>query len=107
MNANNLPLPVFSPAEIPFGQWFDNRNTASDAPVAENHAQNPAPLPDHFLSLPMAVEDLGRLPIYGSLDLIPDATGAVDALGFPVSNPVVNVYDASNVDMDGYLDVYL
>ncbi|KAJ7504460.1 hypothetical protein B0H11DRAFT_1982465 [Mycena galericulata] len=91
MNAYNLPLPSFPPDVIPPGQWCASSNDSKDAPdalVAVDQAQNFEPWPDHLLSLPMAVEDLGRLPIYGSLEsssemdfldkIIPDApTGTV------------------------------
>ncbi|KAJ7097008.1 hypothetical protein C8R43DRAFT_1049066 [Mycena crocata] len=58
MNASNLPLPP----EVPAASGLDQ--------IALANAE-PASWPDELLSLPMAVEDLDRLPIYGSLSAMP------------------------------------
>ncbi|KAJ7782338.1 hypothetical protein DFH07DRAFT_790295 [Mycena maculata] len=115
MNAHNLPLPTFPPLDIPFGQWCADPGSHKPLTVPEQNANNLDSWPEHFLTLPMAVEDLGRLPIYGSLefpdmnldkfipDSIPTTTEAVD--GFPVSN----LYDPSNPShtSDEMMDSYL
>jgi hypothetical protein len=65
MNASNLPLP---PVPLP-GTHLDNwiRSSHAHKPSVEPHryAQNA----ESFIPLPMAVEDLGRLPIYDSFDV--------------------------------------
>ncbi|KAJ7121320.1 hypothetical protein C8R43DRAFT_1076762 [Mycena crocata] len=62
MNASNLPLPVLS------SEGFLDRkigNATSRIPFAE-----PESSPDHIFTLPMGADNLGRLPIYDSLDSV-------------------------------------
>ncbi|KAJ7623275.1 hypothetical protein FB45DRAFT_100696 [Roridomyces roridus] len=59
----NIPLPAFPPSDLPPGQWIANGHEPKNVAYAE-----PPVLPDHVSSLPMAVEDLGRMPLYESLD---------------------------------------
>lgn len=91
MAAYNIPLPAFPPCDLPAGQWSANdvhpRTAGNDARKSASGAEeegvlNPESWPDYFAPLPMAAEDLGRLPLYGSLDfsdsnildqLIPDS----------------------------------
>ncbi|KAJ7141277.1 fungal-specific transcription factor domain-containing protein [Mycena epipterygia] len=123
MNASNLPLPPVPLAEDHLDHWL--RKPTSGISGLE---PDPESWPDHLLSLPMAVEDLGRLPIYGSLDFsemdvldkfVPEATAAADSLPLnQLSLPFSNIYTGSNLpgscdpesevmDMDGYLSHWI
>ncbi|KAJ7151807.1 hypothetical protein C8R43DRAFT_950980 [Mycena crocata] len=122
LNASNLPLPVLA------SDGFLDRSTAN--------ANNPVPTVEpesSIFSLPMGADDLGRLPIYDSLDsggmdfldesiadfpqVNADRTGPVDALlnmghsadagadVYSASNgPAAETYaDLGDVEMSGYL----
>ncbi|KAJ7141352.1 hypothetical protein C8R44DRAFT_763249 [Mycena epipterygia] len=127
MNASNLPLPPVPLVQDRLNPWL--HKSTSGISVSDHLRPEPESWPDHFLSLPMAVEDLGRLPIYGSLEFsemdipdnfLPEATVATDSLtlnqpGFPFSNLYAgsngNVYDPASgnemIDFDGYLSHWI
>ncbi|KAJ7685586.1 hypothetical protein DFH06DRAFT_1358159 [Mycena polygramma] len=72
MNASNLPLP---PTSLPDYALISSNNdhslysaTVPSGPSAPAPGPNSGSWPVNSLSLPMAVEDLGSLPIYESLD---------------------------------------
>ncbi|KAJ7467196.1 fungal-specific transcription factor domain-containing protein [Mycena latifolia] len=125
LNGSNLPFPPVASPEVPLTPWIGNSSEGkptSDIPL-DGRAQNPELWPEHFFSLPMAVEDLGRRPIYGSLDsmemdkYIADSTpanmtaGAVHSLPWNSGYPVFSALGSSlqpvmlsnNVDLDTYL----
>ncbi|KAJ7090091.1 fungal-specific transcription factor domain-containing protein [Mycena epipterygia] len=122
MNAKSLPLPPVPLVDDSLDQWF--RKPTSGPPAADPS------WPDHLLSLPTTVEDLGRLPIYGSLEFpemdvldkfLPAATATesslpLDQLSFPFSklynsSNLPGSYDAASgheiIDIDGYLSHWI
>ncbi|KAJ6508088.1 fungal-specific transcription factor domain-containing protein [Mycena vulgaris] len=137
MSVNKLPLPPVTPPEIPLDQLIGNfpgLESVSELHIDDGYAQNPGleSWPGNFLSLPLAVEDLSRLPIYGTLDLseidvldkiIPDLPPAintsetVDSQPWNLDYPVYtgsNLYGFSRdsalnneMDMDPYLSYWM
>lgn len=103
---SKLPLP---PVEPPSTQWIDNPRGvkhASGIPDFEGRTEDPESYPEDLFYLPMVVEDLGRLPIYGSIessemDILDRITpidildGSADPLSsgmdFPVSSTEMNL----------------
>ncbi|KAJ7661669.1 fungal-specific transcription factor domain-containing protein [Mycena rosella] len=133
LTTSNLPVPSDEGLSAPWISKSYNRKPVPEIQVADLRAQNPELWPEHFFSLPMAAEDLGCLPIYGSLEstemdmdifekFVPDITAAatvtsVDSLqlsstmGYPVLDYSSNVpgpsYDPHAMDMDPYLSHWM
>ncbi|KAF7363845.1 Fungal-trans domain-containing protein [Mycena sanguinolenta] len=67
LNASNFPLPPpSSPDVTPLKLSYETSYERKDP--AETNVGDLESWPDSFLTLPMAVDDLGNLPIYGSLE---------------------------------------
>ncbi|KAF7337959.1 Fungal-trans domain-containing protein [Mycena venus] len=69
LNASNLPQPPSASLEMPSTKLsYDTSYERKPSAEINSGDRNTDSWPDDLLSLPMAVEDLGSLPIYGSLD---------------------------------------
>jgi hypothetical protein len=109
LNASNLPQPPTAsssldviPSKLSYDTSYERR------PLSDADRQTPESWPDDLLSLPMAVEDLGSLPIYGSLDSLSleKAIGGSDFThtpSFNFANPYGNPPLSEEMDTDHYL----
>ncbi|KAJ7864824.1 hypothetical protein B0H14DRAFT_2735785 [Mycena olivaceomarginata] len=113
LNASNLPQPPTAsssldvvPSKLSYDTSYERR------PLSDADRQTPESWPDDLLSLPMAVEDLGSLPIYGSLDSLSleKAIGGSDFThtpSFNFANPYGNPPLSEEMDTDHYLSHWL
>ncbi|KAK7044682.1 fungal-trans domain-containing protein [Favolaschia claudopus] len=99
MNASHLPLPSFPPrpSDVP------NSNQLKPLPPLPDTTHNSLSWSDDLATLPMAVEDLSSLPIYGSLEPFD-----MDMLDVSVGGlPYHNYTNMPPVDSDMNTDHYL
>ncbi|KAK7038101.1 fungal-trans domain-containing protein [Favolaschia claudopus] len=117
LNASNLPLPpISSPEIVPSKLSYDTSYERGPAPAA-NAGGRPAPesWPDSLLSLPMAVDDLGSLPIYGSLnelglaEMDKSLLAGADFIGGLSYQPLLNgsLPTMQSMDTDYYLSHWM
>jgi hypothetical protein len=116
LNASNFPLPPTSSlgSNQSFTTYYDRKIASSKADVLDRQS------PNDFDSLPMAAEDLGRLPIYGSLDSFDmdvlersftapngNAASPLDYLSLGVSGVGSYAYEPPTYKDDMDIDTYL
>ncbi|KAF7363846.1 Fungal-trans domain-containing protein [Mycena sanguinolenta] len=106
LNVSNLPLPpdASAPEPLPMKTSYD---TSAERDSWVPGGQTAESWPESFLSLPMAVDDLGSMPIYGSLDTLdnPIASSVFEPLpSFDV--PIVTQL-GDDMDTDYYLSRWI
>ncbi|KAJ7256470.1 fungal-specific transcription factor domain-containing protein [Mycena haematopus] len=108
LNASNLPLPQPLEADIISSNLSYATSDELKAPLPINPgAQTSESWADNFLSLPMAVEDLGSLPIYGSLDPLENSIASSDFEPLPSFDFPISAQVNDDMDTDYYLSHWI